>query len=40
MTPILQERIQWRLYLIHAFFCAASFVIGKLDYSVWPKIAC
>lgn len=30
MTPILQERIQWRLYLIHAFFCAASFVIGKL----------
>jgi hypothetical protein len=29
MTPILQERIQWRLYLIHAFFCAASFVIGK-----------
>jgi hypothetical protein len=29
MTPILQEHIQWRLYLIHAFFCAASFVIGK-----------
>lgn len=29
MTPILQEAIQWRLYLIHAFFCAASFVIGK-----------
>lgn len=29
MTPILQERIQWRLYLIHAFFCAISFVIGK-----------
>ncbi|PVI08632.1 hypothetical protein DM02DRAFT_722825 [Periconia macrospinosa] len=27
MTPILQEHIQWRLYLIHAFFCAASFVI-------------
>ena len=29
MTPILQEHIQWRLYLIHAFFCAASFVIGR-----------
>ncbi|KAF2688631.1 hypothetical protein K458DRAFT_428164 [Lentithecium fluviatile CBS 122367] len=27
MTPILQEHIQWRLYLIHAFFCAISFVI-------------
>jgi predicted MFS family arabinose efflux permease len=29
MTPILQDLIQWRLYLLHAFFCAASFVIGK-----------
>lgn len=29
MTPILQEKIHWRLYLIHAFFCAVSFVIGK-----------
>lgn len=29
MTPLLQEWIGWRLYLIHAFFCAASFVIGK-----------
>jgi hypothetical protein len=29
MTPILQEAIQWRLYLIHAFFCAVSFVVGK-----------
>jgi hypothetical protein len=29
MTPILQEHIQWRLYLIHAFFCVVSFVIGK-----------
>jgi hypothetical protein len=29
LTPILQEHIQWRLYLIHAFFCAVSFVIGK-----------
>lgn len=30
LTPILQEHIQWRLYLIHAFFCALSFVIGML----------
>lgn len=29
MTPILQELIHWRLYLIHAFFCAVSFVIGE-----------
>lgn len=28
MTPILQEWITWRLYLIHAFFCAVSFVVG------------
>jgi hypothetical protein len=30
LTPILQEHIQWRLYLIHAFFCVVSFVIGKI----------
>lgn len=30
MTPILQELIEWRLYLLHAFSCVASFVIGKL----------
>jgi hypothetical protein len=29
MTPILQEWITWRLYLVHAFFCATSFVVGK-----------
>jgi sugar porter (SP) family MFS transporter len=29
MTPILQEAIGWRLYLLHAFFCAVSFVVGK-----------
>lgn len=29
MTPILQDIIHWRLYLVHAFFCASSFVIGK-----------
>jgi hypothetical protein len=28
MTPILQELITWRLYLLHAFFCAVSFVVG------------
>lgn len=31
MTPILQEVIQWRLYLLHAFFCAVSFVVGMSD---------
>ena len=25
----LQEAIKWRLYLLHAFFCAVSFVVGK-----------
>lgn len=30
LTPVLQEVIKWRLYLVHAFFCACSFVIGKL----------
>ena len=30
MTPILQQAIKWRLYLLHAFFCAVSFVVGKL----------
>ena len=29
MTPILQEAIKWRLYLLHAFFCSVSFVVGK-----------
>lgn len=28
MTPVLQEWIKWRLYLVHAFFCAVSFVLG------------
>ncbi|KAI5800318.1 general substrate transporter, partial [Peziza echinospora] len=26
MTPVLQEWITWRLYLIHAFFCVLSFI--------------
>lgn len=34
MTPILQELITWRLYLIHAFFCACSFV---LVYFIYPE---
>lgn len=29
VTPVLQEAIKWRLYLVHAFFCACSFVVGK-----------
>ena len=29
LTPILQKSIKWRLYLVHAFFCAVSFVLGK-----------
>lgn len=29
LTPILQGLIGWRLYLLHAFFCACSFVVGK-----------
>lgn len=33
LTPVLQDAIEWRLYLVHAFFCATSFVIGKT--SLW-----
>jgi hypothetical protein len=29
LTPILQDWIKWRLYLVHAFFCVVSFVVGK-----------
>ncbi|KAI9727707.1 MAG: hypothetical protein M1828_005935 [Chrysothrix sp. TS-e1954] len=36
MTPILQELIQWRLYLVHAFFCALSFVVV---YFIYPETA-
>ena len=32
MTPILQEWIKWRLYLVHAFFCAVSFVLGMWSF--------
>lgn len=34
VTPVLQEYIQWRLYLVHAFFCICSFV---LVYFVYPE---
>ncbi|KAK2755657.1 hypothetical protein FQN54_005806 [Arachnomyces sp. PD_36] len=34
LTPILQEVIKWRLYLVHAFFCACSFVIV---YFLYPE---
>lgn len=29
MTPILEHSIKWRMYLVHAFFCALSFVVGR-----------
>ncbi|KAL2015972.1 hypothetical protein VTK56DRAFT_4485 [Thermocarpiscus australiensis] len=34
MTPILQDLIAWRLYLVHAFFCAVSFVVV---YFLYPE---
>ncbi|KAM0481393.1 hypothetical protein ACHAPX_003499 [Trichoderma viride] len=34
MTPILQEWIKWRLYLVHAFFCVVSFIIV---YFIYPE---
>ncbi|KAM5351878.1 hypothetical protein ACJ41O_004601 [Fusarium nematophilum] len=34
MTPILQEWIKWRMYLVHAFFCVASVVIV---YFIYPE---
>ncbi|KAJ2897805.1 hypothetical protein MKZ38_004367 [Zalerion maritima] len=34
MTPILQEWIKWRLYLVHAFFCATSFIVV---YFLYPE---
>lgn len=37
MTPILQKWIKWRLYLVHAFFCAVSFVLGTTS---CPSTSC
>lgn len=34
MTPILQEKIHYKVYLIHAFFCALSFVVV---YFIYPE---
>lgn len=34
MTPVLQEYITWRLYLVHAFFCVCSFICV---YYVYPE---
>ncbi|KAF2836912.1 high affinity glucose transporter [Patellaria atrata CBS 101060] len=36
VTPVLQEWITWRLYLLHAFFCAVSFVVV---YFMYPETA-
>ncbi|GAM82251.1 hypothetical protein ANO11243_002300 [Dothideomycetidae sp. 11243] len=36
LTPILQEVITWRLYLVHAFFCAVSFVVV---WFIYPETA-
>jgi hypothetical protein len=33
LTPVLQSWIGWRLYLMHAFFCASSFVVGEFRLS-------
>jgi hypothetical protein len=32
LTPYLQEVMKWRLYPMHGFFCACSFVVGKECY--------
>ncbi|KAJ5272869.1 Mitochondrial substrate/solute carrier [Penicillium angulare] len=34
VTPVLQSLITWRLYLVHAFFCACSFVVV---YFLYPE---
>jgi len=34
MTPVLQELIDWRLYPMHGFFCACSFI---LVYFLYPE---
>ncbi|PBP23914.1 hexose transporter [Diplocarpon rosae] len=36
ITPVLQEWIKWRLYLVHAFFCVTSFVVV---YFIYPETA-
>lgn len=39
LTPVLQEWVKWRLYLIHAFFCVVSFFIGKESHCSIPAAA-
>jgi hypothetical protein len=34
VTPVLQDAIKWRLYLMHAFFCSVSVVVV---YFVYPE---
>ena len=34
ITPVLQDVIKWRLYLMHAFFCAVSVVVV---YFIYPE---
>jgi hypothetical protein len=29
VTPVLQDTIEWRLYVMHSFFCICSLVVGK-----------
>lgn len=36
VTPILQDAIHWRLYLVHAFFCAVSFIVV---WFIYPETA-
>lgn len=36
LTPVLQESIKWRLYLVHAFFCVTSFIVV---YFIYPETA-
>jgi hypothetical protein len=40
MTPILQERIRWRLYPMHAFFCVVSFIIVFFTFPGEPPLVC
>ena len=41
ITPVLQEWIKWRLYLVHAFFCAVSFVLGMVSsFSIPSNFSC
>lgn len=34
-TPVLQDTIHWRLYLIHAGFCLLSFALGQSRTRQW-----